>query len=126
MSREATLAQTFAEVDAALRVEAIRAMAAHRATRKFLWWLLAEGKALGHNPFAPDPLLMAKECGEMAVGQAVLQEIIGADPEILITLMREHEDERRNRDADLRDARERDARDDAGPYDYRSAEYNGG
>ena len=94
----------YAMQDESQRREAIAAMLQHPATRKFLWWLLGEGKAIGHNPFSTDPLTMARECGEMAIGQTVMREVIETSASGFIALMKEMDDERRDRTAALRNA----------------------
>src|SRR5882724_266953 len=68
--------------------------------RKFLWWLLEIGR-IGLQPYANNALNTAFNCGEMNVGQRILDRIISVSPEGYLTMMKENEDERRARDADL-------------------------
>jgi hypothetical protein len=98
-----------AQLDEGLRREALNAMMVHPATRKLLWWMLEQGNAFGNpNPFSTDPLQMAHNTGIMQVGQSLLRELIATDPEHVVALMREMEDERRERERELFGA-------DAGP-----------
>lgn len=41
------------------------------------------------NPFSTDPLRMAANCGEMNIGQQVLIEIEGADPQLYLLMLKE-------------------------------------
>jgi len=68
--------------------------------RRFLWWLLEIGK-IGHQPYAGNALNTAFACGELNVGQRILDRIISVSPDGYLTMMKENEDERRARDAEL-------------------------
>lgn len=66
--------------------------------RKFLWWLLEIGK-IGMQPYAGNALNTAFACGELNVGQRILDRIISVSPEGYLTMMKENENERKERDA---------------------------
>jgi len=66
--------------------------------RKFLWWLLEIGR-VGLQPYAANALNTAFNCGEMNVGQRILDRIISVSPEGYLQMMRENNDERKERDA---------------------------
>jgi hypothetical protein len=102
-SRDEFLASCYRE-DEELRREAIQAMMQHRATRKFLWFLLEAGNVFANpNPFSTEPLEMAKECGRIAVGQTVLNALLAVDPTIPLKLMEENQREWNDRNANAGD-----------------------
>lgn len=68
--------------------------------RKFLWWLLEIGK-IGNQPYAGNALNTAFACGELNVGQRILDRIISVSPEGYLIMMKENADERKERDAEL-------------------------
>lgn len=66
--------------------------------RKFLWWLLEIGR-IGLQPYANNALNTAFNCGEMNVGQRILDRIISVSPEGYLQMMKENSDEVKERDA---------------------------
>lgn len=66
--------------------------------RKFLWWLLQIGR-VGMQPYANNALNTAFNCGEFNVGQQILDRIISVSAEGYLTMMKESESERKERDA---------------------------
>jgi len=84
--------------------EAVRALLQHRAGRKYLWWLLTVGK-LGVQPFATNALQTSFACGELNVGQQILDHIISVDPAGYVAMMTENADEHRERTKRLDEAR---------------------
>jgi hypothetical protein len=73
--------------------------------RKFLWWLLEIGR-VGLQPYANNALNTAFNCGEMNVGQRILDRIISVAPEGYLQMMKENNDEVRERTAELDHDRE--------------------
>jgi hypothetical protein len=65
--------------------------------RKFLWWLLGIGR-VGMQPFAGNALQTAFGCGELNVGQRILDRIISVSPEGYLKMMEESSRENRERD----------------------------
>lgn len=88
--------------------EAINALLLHRQGRRLLWWLLQIGK-FGTQPYARNALDTAFGCGEMNIGQKVLDRILEVSPDGFVTLMKENADERSTRDTELGNAADRDA-----------------
>lgn len=72
--------------------------------RKALWWLLQIGR-IGQQPFANNALQTAFCCGELNVGQQVLDRVTSVSPEGYLEMMKEMADERRTRDTALAGAR---------------------
>lgn len=68
--------------------------------RKLLWWLLEIGR-VGLQPYTGNALNTAFNCGEMNVGQRILDRIISVSPEGYLMMMKENSDERKERDAQL-------------------------
>jgi len=81
-------------------VSAVSQALASSEGRKFLWWLLEIGR-VGLQPFAGNALNTAFNCGEMNVGQRILDRIISVDPDGYILMMKENVSERATRDAEL-------------------------
>lgn len=65
--------------------------------RKFLWWLLEIGR-IGSQPYSNNALNTAFGCGELNVGQRILDRIISVSPEGYLLMMQENNDERKERD----------------------------
>jgi hypothetical protein len=65
--------------------------------RKFLWWLLEIGR-VGMQPYSNNALNTAFNCGELNVGQRILDRIISVSPEGYLRMMKENNDERTERD----------------------------
>lgn len=82
------------EVDAACR-----ALLATATGRKYLWWLLRIGK-VGTQPFANNALNTSFNCGELNVGQQILDHIISVDPAGYVRMMQEQADNDRSSNAD--------------------------
>ena len=105
MSQKAVerLQSQFAKLDKDTVDDAMRALLAHANGRKFLWNLLRIGK-VGVQPFTANALTTSFNCGEMNVGQQILDHIIEVDPAGYVQMMKESEDERSTRDTALRGA----------------------
>ena len=73
---------------------------ADKEGRKFLWWLLEIGR-IGSQPYSGNALNTAFTCGELNVGQRILDRIISVSPEGYLLMMKENNDERKERDAEL-------------------------
>lgn len=86
------------EIDAA-----ILALLDHRHGRRLLWWMLTIG-GVGRQPMASNALHTAFNCGELNVGQRLLDRIIHVSPEGYVIMMKENADERRTRDTALDNA----------------------
>lgn len=96
--------------------DAVRAMLQHQSTRRYLYWLLDIGKAIGQNAFSGNALSTAFQCGEQNVGQQVMAHLIEVSPDGFLTLLRERQDERANRNTTLNNIRDgaNDSVDDPG------------
>jgi hypothetical protein len=81
--------------------DAVKAMLQHAATRRYLYWLMEIGKAIGVNAFTADPMTTAFQCGEQNVGQQVMAHLIEVAPDGFLELLREMGDERNRRDTEL-------------------------
>lgn len=77
------------------RDKVIRALLATAEGRDYVWWLLEIGK-VGLQPFGGNALLTAFSCGELNVGQRILDHILGTDPDGYIQLLKARNDARRN------------------------------
>jgi hypothetical protein len=66
--------------------------------RKFLWWLLEIGR-IGNQPFTGNALNTAFACGELNVGQRILDRIISVSPEGYLRMMQENNNEFNERNA---------------------------
>jgi hypothetical protein len=86
--------------------DAVQAMLLHRSTRKYLYWLMDIGKAIGQNPFTGDALTTAFECGQQNVGQQVMAHLIEVAPDGFLALLKEVGDERSRRDTELNKLRD--------------------
>lgn len=82
---------------------AINALTQHRHGRRALWWLLQIGQ-VGTQPFNPDPQLTAFNCGQLNVGQQILDRLIHVSPDGYIAMMKENADEQSERDNALTNA----------------------
>lgn len=71
--------------------------------RKFLWWLLQIGK-IGAQPFNGNALGTAFGCGELNVGQQILDRITFVNSAGYVAMMQEQANERSDRDTELRNA----------------------
>jgi hypothetical protein len=97
---EENLKRRWAREDEAKIESAVSKAIADPEGRKFLWWLLEIGR-IGMQPFASNALNTAFACGELNVGQRILDRIISVSPEGYLTMMKESESERRQRDAEI-------------------------
>lgn len=70
--------------------------------RKFLWWLLEIGR-VGMQPYAGNALNTAFACGELNVGQKILDRIVSVSPEGYLRMMQENNNEFKERAALLAD-----------------------
>lgn len=96
--------------------DAVGALLQARNGRDFLWWLLEIGK-VGLQPFARDPIFMGFNCGELNVGQQVLDRIVTVNPEGYLRMLKERQDDadaRANADAGTGDTSELDRDDSRG------------
>lgn len=89
---------------------AIRALLEHRHGRRFLWWLLEIG-GVGRQPFASNALHMSFNCGELNVGQRILDKLISVSPEGYVNMIKENADEQRTRHTALERAGNDDSAD---------------
>jgi hypothetical protein len=87
---------------------AISALLQHEQGKKFLWWLLEIGR-VGGQPFTANSLHTAFNCGELNVGQRILDRVISVSPEGYVSMMKENEIGRRTRDDAIALARDRAA-----------------
>jgi hypothetical protein len=81
--------------------DAVKAMILHRATRRYLYWLLDIGKAIGQNAFTSEALTTAFQCGEQNIGNQVMAHLIEVVPDGFLELLKEMRDERTRRDTEL-------------------------
>lgn len=72
--------------------DAVGALLGAKNGRDFLWWLLGVA-GVGLQPFNPDPLRMAFACGELNVGQQLLDRILSVNPEGYLRMQQEKQDE---------------------------------
>jgi hypothetical protein len=82
--------------------------------------VVAGNRKIGLQPYANNALNTAFNCGELNVGQRILDRIISVSPEGYLLMMKENNDEVKERDAEL--DRERnggvdDTADEAGAED---------
>lgn len=81
----------------------IDALLKARNGRQFLWWLLEIGK-VGMQPYSGNALNTAFGCGELNVGQRILDRIITVSPDGYVNMMKEQQDNARSRAKSLADA----------------------
>lgn len=70
----------------------IREAAQSVSGREFLWWLLQLGK-VGVQPFTSNALTTAFQCGELNVGNGILERIITVNPAVYVQMQQEHQNE---------------------------------
>lgn len=68
--------------------------------RKFLWWLLEIGR-IGTTPYSGNALNTAFNCGELNVGQRILDRIISVSPDGYLLMMKESQREMDERSKQL-------------------------
>jgi hypothetical protein len=119
MSEERLKAWWLKEDEAAINA-ALGALMQHEQGRKLLWWTLRIGQ-VGTQPMGHNALNTAFNCGQLNVGQQILDRITSVSPEGYVNMMKEMADERTRRDNALTDAR---TKPDAGtdPYSDTGAE----
>jgi hypothetical protein len=76
---------------------AISKFVADAEGRKFLWWLLEIGR-IGTQPFGNNALHTAFNCGELNIGQQILDRLIFVSSEGYLQMMKENANEQRERD----------------------------
>jgi hypothetical protein len=96
MSEGEKLKRRWAEEDDAQIDAAITALLDHRHGRRLLWWMLEIG-GVGRQPFSSNALHTAFNCGELNVGQRLLERIIFVSPQGYVNMMKENADERSSR-----------------------------
>lgn len=102
-----------------LKIDSAVSNAISRADgRKLLWWLLQIGR-IGQQPYANNALNTAFACGELNVGQQILDRIISVSPEGYVKMMVESENERKERN-DLLALEANGAGTDDGAFDEES------
>lgn len=89
LDRELTKRAEFVEAEIN---DAIGAALASAKGRRFLWWLLQIGR-VGTQPFNLNPTATAFNCGELNVGNQILDRIVAVRPEGYVTMQQEHLDE---------------------------------
>lgn len=94
-----------------LRMEgAVRKISGDPDLRFFLARVLTEC-GYGSAPATSDPLTMARECGKLAVAEALIAELDHIEPSLLPTLILETTNERHSRNAEF-NARSRQSNDE--------------
>jgi hypothetical protein len=69
-------------------VEDLKWLVAHKPGRRLAWaWMARAG--VFRNPFHTSGSLMAAQCGEMKMGQALLAEIMEHAPDAFLTMLKE-------------------------------------
>lgn len=68
--------------------------------RRLLWWLLDIGR-IGGQPFAQNSLITAFNCGELNVGQRILDKLLTVSPDGYVNLLKEKQNERNDRNDQL-------------------------
>lgn len=76
----------------------------HGEGRKALWWMLRIGK-VGTQPMSNNALQTAFACGELNVGQQILDRITSVSPDGYLQMMKEMADDRTRRDSELNTSR---------------------
>lgn len=97
--RRYKLAKKKADADQLEVNEACRALLATYRGRRYLWWLLRIGK-VGTQPFANNALQTSFACGELNVGQQILDHIISVNPAGYVLMMQENAENERSSNAD--------------------------
>lgn len=86
---------------------AIFTLLAERSGRRFLWWLLEIGK-VGTQPYAGNAIHTAFACGELNIGQKILDRLLATSPDGYVLMMKENADEYRERTDALNHAADAD------------------
>lgn len=74
---------------------AVSSLLQHPHGRRYLFWLLDIGKAVGANPFTGHALSTSFSCGEQNVGQQIMAHILEVSPDGFLLMLKEREDEKR-------------------------------
>lgn len=82
-------AERLAAFEEDLLSKAILSCASTPEGRMLLWWLLQQGR-VGTQPFTSNALTTAFQCGELNVGNIILDRIIRVDPAIYVRLQQEN------------------------------------
>lgn len=61
--------------------------------REFLWWLLQIGK-WATQPHSANALNTAFACGELNVGQQIVDRLLRENPAVLVQMLKDHHDAR--------------------------------
>lgn len=85
-------ARRYARQDKRLRDAAVEALLQNEAGRKYLWWLLEVGW-VGQQPFAQNALVTSFNCGQLNVGQQILNHILEVNPAGYVQMQKESQDE---------------------------------
>jgi hypothetical protein len=124
MSAVERLKKKWAEEDEREITAAVSALVEHRHGRRFLWHLLTIGR-IGTQPFNGDALRTAFSCGELNIGQQVLDLLITTSPSGYITMMKENANERSDRDTALGSASDDDRASDNRDYGDATGNHDG-
>lgn len=100
MANDNNLKKSWAKQDELEIDAAITALFDHTHGRRFLWWLLEVGR-VGTQPFTQNSLLTAFACGELNVGQRILDRMLFVSPDGYVSLLKEKENERNSRNNEL-------------------------
>jgi hypothetical protein len=99
------LRKEYSDADSEARKLVLTALLAHKEGRRFIWWLLQIGKAIGAQPYSQgDPHQTSFSCGEMQVGNKILAELIHADGEAYLKMMLEMQRDHTRRNDAIRSA----------------------
>ena len=114
--KRSDLENKFIEEDRQDRLDFIKSALMDPQGRSFFWWLLQIGKAgAGNNAFATNALVMSFRCGEMQVGNFILEAILEAAPRAYPEMMLEQAELDRERGKALSGTDESDFQ--GGKYD---------
>lgn len=87
-------AEDYAKQDATMRADAVRLLLKHPFGRRYLYWLLDIGKAIGQNPYTGNAEGTIFNCGEQNVGQQIMAHLLAVSPEGFLGMMQERAEER--------------------------------
>lgn len=90
--RQVRSQQSVADRHRALQDLGLRQLMRSPEGREFLWWLLQIGK-VGLQPFTANALNTAFQCGELNVGNQILDRITETDPAVYVQMQVEHMNE---------------------------------
>lgn len=101
--RYAREAGKFAALDDADIDETLRVLLTLDKGQKLIWWLLQIGK-VGTQPFTVDPHTTSFQCGELNVGQRILDRLIEVNPTGYAEMQLKRKNEYERRDELIRSA----------------------